>query len=419
MAKKPPKPGNGDGHEKREEDHRIGAPAPDNVTPITAHPPHKPVVAVSNREDDDTPTAEDIERLSSAFSKMIAAELRGEDTSLDDYVDADQFLSRVDDRVMDAIKRHQKEAELDLLNGTPSTQPSKAAKLFHPTRLLDENKAYRQFVREGHYTFVGEASLFEKYRGYHSQLDIDALETEFRRVDAEIRGLNDIIREELLFNFVNAVMGAEFGSFHSTYISETFHGVSDTAKALLRDLASYYTVTREQSQTLNLAYDHVNARFDNAALAEVINLPYRKGEYPARVEYAHVSRVIRPEGYYVVLYLIRSLVAALPVKTAKVVEEAVEREHLDLHITTINTRLIQPSKYLRNAFIALSRGYGTFEAFFTALHHFQSLLSKETNERVRLARLLVGLYDSLGLDISKTVSASAKRILADTEVGFF
>jgi hypothetical protein len=64
----------------------------------------------------------------------------------------------------------------------------------------------------------------------------------------------------------------------------------------------------------------------------------------------------------------------------------------------------------------LSRGHGSFEAFFTALHTFQNLLAKELNQRMRVARLLVGLYDSLGLEISKVITASTKRLLSDNEV---
>lgn len=405
MAKKPPKSGNGNGNDNQG----------DHVTPLHSVP--------KGETDDDARVRESVERLAGDFAKMLTSEMRGEEeTFLDEFeknLNPDDFTPKVADVVAEAVEKYGKDhhIELNKLNAEPALP--KIQKLMVPEKVLEANKAYRQLVAEGHYSFVGEPQLFEKFRGYHSALDVDKLETAFRRIDTEVRGLDQVTREELIFNFVNAVLaGSDFGIFRSLTSSDYFVGVSQESRNMLFELVQFYTVAREAAHAQSKGRDLV-AKIDAPAIFQVIDVPNRKGEYPLRVEYAHVARTIRPENYYLILYLIRCLAETLPSRTLKLLEQGAESDGLNLHITTINVRLMQPSKYLRNAFIALSRGYGSFESFFTNLNAFHTVLSNALNGQVRSARTLVNVFDSLGIDISKAVQASSKRILSDTEFSVF
>ncbi|BAW19162.1 hypothetical protein [Ralstonia phage RP31] len=363
--------------------------------------------------DEENLTPEDIEKFSKAIGKMWVAEMRGED--IEASIDPDEFVPAVTDSVAEAIKNYSETENVDLTMNL-NAEKNKIVMLFHPKKPLEANNAYRALVREGHYRFVGNENVFSKHRGYHGVIDKDTIERLLRRVDVEVRNMETLAREELLFNFVNAVLGSDLATNYGVFVStDQFSQVSPESQDLLRDLVLMYMDARDHARVSLKGYDKVNKDFDTKSVYELTEIPLSKfGDYPVRVEYAQVARTIRPKNYYLILQLIRALNAALPAKVQGSVETVLLAEHnVTLNVTAINSRLLNPSKYLRKAFIAISRGHGTFEAFFTALFDFQTMLDNDLNNKVKTARFMVSVYDSLGLDIAAVLKSSMKRILEE------
>lgn len=403
MAKKQKPPG--DGKDKKSEESKSS----DNVASIYENG----VTRTINLDKPEDISPEDVDRLTKAFGKFFEAEARRED--LDPHIDVDDFQLSVNSKVKDAIKKYGDDEGVDLMAGF-DTDRNKITMLFHPKFPMDANSAYRAMVKDGHYRFAGNEEVFGKYRGYHSVLDKDTIEQHFRRVDAEVRAMEALSREELLFNFVNAILSSDLATNHTAFVTtDQFKLVSPESQELLRDLVLFYMNAREHAKASMKGYEKVNKDFNANSIVELIEIPVAKEDrYPMRLEYAHIARSIRPKNYYAILQLIRALNAALPAKMQIALSEVIWAEHnIALDTSLANNRLVDPSKYLRKAFIAISRGYGTFEAFFTALNNFQQVLDQELNDKVTAARCLVAVYDSLGLNIAGVLKSSVRRILGE------
>lgn len=405
MAKKQ-KPGNGkngNSDEKKSESSN----SPENIVTIVEK-------GVSHTFDLDKPSdfsPEDIKKLSEAFTRVFAAEIQKQEPA--NYIDPDEFQPEATDKVAEAIKKYSDAENVNLMV-SQSAEQNKIAMLFHPKKLVEANSAYRAMVKEGHYRFVGNENVFDKHRVYKGKLARDSIESLLRRVDAEVRNMDPLSREELLFNFINAILSSDLATNHSTIVStDQFSLVSPDSQELLRDLVLLYMDVRDHVRATLKGYDKVNKDFTLKTLHELVELSAVKTEdYPVRVEYGHITRSIRPKDYYHVLQLIRALNAALPARAQNVVEDAVHNsENVSLDTSALGSRFFNPSKYLRKALIAISRGYGSFETFFTELFDFQQALERDLNNNIAAARCLVAVYDSLGLDIATVLKTSSRRIL--------
>lgn len=358
------------------------------------------------------------QKLGEAFGKMIAAEERGEDLELDDLIDLDEFNPNVIDTVGNAINAYSAEKDVDLSQGLVS-QFNKVEMLFHPKRVLESNEMYRAMTREGHYHFVSNeglfaSELFSQHRGYRGIINEDEVEKALRRVDSEARTLDPIQHDDLIYNFVNAILSSSFGSYNAVVTTDDFTMLSEEARGLIRDLIMLYADVRDISHALDKGRGRWgSAKFDDDTLDDLIHAAGVR-DYPARAEYAHITRQIRPPQYYRINALTRALAGALPNKVVHTVDAVLKQEGLTCDPGSLSIRLVAPSKNMRNALIAISQGFGSFQAFFTALNEYQKVLEEELNNRVAAARKLVALYDTLGLDIARTLEASRRRILGDS-----
>lgn len=354
------------------------------------------------------PTIDDIQdlgrKIGESFSRII-----------DDDVDEDDFGPRVDPYVETALQRFTERNELDLAdNPRTHVQRFAAALKPRPSQGLAANEPYRQLVREGHYRFSGNPVPFEEYRSYEGKIDAGTVEKLFRRVDAEVRNLDIILREELIHNFVNVILGFNFGVYHHSVSADFFQEVSPSSQALLRDLTTMYLQVSEHAEAIFKGVEKLRQEFNQKSIDQLIEVYNGVGsvDYPMRVEYSHITRVIRPAHYYMLLQLTVALTAALPLNVRESLEAVLESEYrINPVVAATRVTLLERSKYLRNAFIAISQGHGSFEAFFVALNEYQGLLDKELNDRVAVARHLVNTYDVLGLGIAEVLRNSVKRIL--------
>lgn len=356
-------------------------------------------------------SSEEIEKISKAFGKMFVAEMRGED--LEDHFDPDEIQPAVNDKVADAVKRY---CDSKNLSFTPSqySEQKKIAELFQPKQTVPGNKHYRALTQDGQYRLNIFDSVFVKYRNYRGYIDKDALEKMFRRLDAEVRTLDPVLREELLFTFINAILSNDVAQTGTFTEPEDYNMLKPESRQLVHDLALLYLDVREHGRVAQKGYEKINKRFNAESINAVADLNIEDiMVFSNHSDSIRPVRSIRPKTYYLILQLVRSLSAALPAKLQVALDNMLKEERgTSLDAGTINGRLFNPSKYLRRAFIALVQGRGSFEAFFTALMDVRNILENDLNNRIAAARALVDTYDSLGLDIVNVLQNSARRILS-------
>lgn len=402
------------------------------VTPITGggsgngNPPDEPssdkvtasdlaniAKALEGDMDPSDMSPEEIDKLSKAFGKMFIAEMRGEE--IEDHIDADQLLPEVNVTVAEAVQKYTDSKGLNLATNINAEQ-KKVAALLEPKERLKENRNYRVLVQDGYYHFSYSENIFSKYHDYRKSIDRDEAEKALRRVDAEVRNLDPISREELLFTFVNTILGNDVAPSGNYTEPDDFSMLKPESRVLVHDLAQLYINVREHGRVSLKGYDKVNRRFNAASITAVAELTIDDiSNFSIHADSIRSVRTIRPKTYYLILQLIKSLSAALPAKLQVALDNMLKEERgVSIDTSTINGRLFNPSKYLRRAFIALMQGRGSFEAFFTALMEVQSILERDLNDRVTAARALIDVYDSLGLDIANVLQHSAKRILSES-----
>lgn len=357
--------------------------------------------------EEDLQAFKDLGDMGAVFQEMMLAEITGEEP------DFSNFGTPPAPIVTNAVDLCGKQSDIDFSKNVWA-EMEKVKKLFTPAIVREDNSAYRALVRKGRHTVVKYLhQVFDELRDSAGVLDAAIGERAFRRLDTEINKLDDIAREDLLFNFSNEILSTSFAQPVNYWVNtENFDLLTNTNKTLLRDLLLFYNLAKEHTDASGRGHYLLNNEFGAAALNDIISLqekpPERAYDYETRLG---VSKNIQPEKYYQVLFLTRALFDALPTKVASVVESSLEKSFSDIRSTTSNNSLSNKSRYLRSAFIAIAQGRGSFEHFFIALYQYKLTLSTELYNKLEVARCLVGLYDSLDLNIGATLEASKKRIL--------
>lgn len=368
------------------------------------------------------PTAESIEMISKAFTKMILADERGEEP------DFSEFTTPPVPNVDSAVENY---AANEKNPGDNLLKRLAAVKLLfkpHPSSFKKENLGYRFLARatpakmkESNVSF---AAFFTDYRDYKDNLHGESIEKLMRDVDAEMRGLDQIVRDEINYNFVDMILTPDNTSeIRGWAIATTpaFTALSEKARKAISNLMLFYFHAKVHHHMYRKGYKTVNRDFDQKEIKSVIATYSRGGEVPDRIDVSSSffggnygsGRTISTREYKDLLILAKALYKALPDSFRDTVEAAMWLEaprSPDPTSNFENPKLQDTSRYLRNAFIAISQGRGLFESFATALLNYYKLLDEDLNHKVSIANQMVGLYDSLDLDISDTLNGSLQRI---------
>ncbi len=381
-------------------------------------------LVVNKTKDDKTDKAKQIGKaMGEAFSRMIEADMRGEDydENMDLALDADQFRSDVLPEVSAAIAR------LKLQKGMADGFSVK----MHPLGFLflgdqfggnqEVNESYRGLTRLARYKFYNRArhSLMQAQEESAEPIEI---ERRLRRVDSEMRQLDQTTREELLFNFTEGLLCYEHGhdAYHYGFSTESFLPLKDESRQELVQLAMRYARLWHDAKVMIDTWERITQRFNESTLSHLEDIDadtvYRDTAYSPRSTLVDRARLINADTYYLCVQLTKALSAALPTSFAKDVADVMSKEfHTDLEVSASDAKeyYSEPSRYLRQAFLALTQGNGTFENLATAILRFEDVVTRQLNARMSAARYMVNLYDALGLCIVDVLKGSHERILEE------
>jgi hypothetical protein len=368
---------------------------------------------------DKLPTEEDVARWGKMFTTVIMANERGEDPDLSEY------KQPVATAVEAAVERYAASLK------TPATDNlhkrlHEMAGLFTPDpgKTRPENRSYRFLTRrvksrisEDNIWFT---QLFPDALTYDKEIDAAAVEKQMRRIDTELRELDSVARGEFMFNFVDEILSTESEGDTAGYRGwrgdEQFSMLSEESRRVVRQVVLFYFYTRHHFKVSQAGWQAVNRQFNEEALEKLYQLQNEAIERPYYVEAVGAIRYVKEAEYKLLLQLPKALYNALPDSFRDSVEAAMSVAKIprpDITSANPNTQLVTASKYLRNAFIAISQNRGSLETFFTALYKFYSLLDTELNQKVEIANYMVALYDSLYLSIGPVLNESRKRILEE------
>jgi hypothetical protein len=362
------------------------------------------------------PVQEEVDRLGKMFTKMILAEERGEEP------DMSEFRIPVSQTVDTAVEKYAASERVTSSDNLHS-RLYKVKQLFepHPGGVNPDNLPYRFLARKATCKLndhgISFSGIFTEQRDYRKRIDGPEVEKMVRRLDTEVRGLDPIARDEMIFNFVSQVLETDsINSLRGWSISQghEFTMLSESSRKVLRDLVMFYFYTKAAAQMSAKGHLTVNQKFDKEVLDCLVAIQHehtRRGFHP---ESMTAIRYVAPSEYKDILCLSKALYNALPDAFRDTVEAAMwlnAPKNPDIVSSNSNQDTIDASKYLRNAFIAVTQGRGSFENFATAVIKYYELLDEELNHKVEIASYMVGLYDALNLKISDVLRESEKRIL--------
>lgn len=394
MAKKPPSNKNGDGKEP-----------PDlHLVNDEDNPPPR-------MDEEEEMTQEQLDRVTKAFTAMLKAEAMGQEPNYD------ELSVPVAPEVKEAIAATSSRLGIDL---TELVKRPMSFALFDQTAAgKSSNEAYRRMVLNGPYRLVGDHTPFlfsgSDAADLREPAQKDRLEAKFRRIDAELRQFDAISRDELVREFVNTILSHNFGSFSPWFTSDDFKPLPDESRELLRQLAFFYSDTRDLSQALGVANKKASVRkLDVDEVEQLVNIPklYREARLAGLLQRMGARR-IRPQALYDIILLAKALLGVFPHQMRMAIEAAAEQEGINSDLGAIGKDQVEGSKYLRNHFIAIAQGHGSFESFYTALYDYYHGMEQDMNQKIAFCAKLVQACDTLGLDIATALASSIARLTDD------
>lgn len=264
---------------------------------------------------------------------------------------------------------------------------------------------------------VSSRHIFQDHQTHSNRIDSDSVEKAVRKLDAEIRNLDPLLRNELNFavmeKIVRITSADEFRRYFSHH-DENFEVLSEASRKTLGDLIAFYCYVKEFNTLLVSGKEYVRRNLKNSdgkAITDLLNQKSDDRQIPLYRQYTVGDR-----DYKRILVLQAALFAALPNTFADTVKAAIlvsAKPKFDIEDELSNGDTLDASKQLRHSFIALAQNRGSFENFFSATYRLHQLLQRELDERMRVAHGLVHLYNSLGLDITEVIDKSRERILFD------
>jgi hypothetical protein len=387
VAKKPPS--NNGGHKGPPDLHDVNA----NNPP----PPH---------DEEEQMAEEEIDRVTKAFAAMLRADATGKEPDLS------EFEVGVAPEVKQAIAEINTRMNVDL--NSPILR-SPVSVLFESTGGLQVNEGYRKMTPYALHHLAGDHAPFLSgaVHDMRSQLEKNNFENRFRRLDAELRQLDSITRDEITLTFVNTILSSNFGNYSPAFTSDYFHPLSEDSRDLLRNLVMYYFDARDLGAALAQACK--KAKGNHLAAEDIeglIKLQTQQRHYPVHMHREPI-RDIRPEALYQIVLLAKALLAIFPRNLRISIEAALEMEGINSDLTAPAPDQVSHSKYIRNNFIAIAQNRGSFESFYTALFDYHWGLQEAMNEKIKFCRNLIATCDTLKLDIARVLRSSKSRLQDD------
>lgn len=365
--------------------------------------------------DSEITTVEEANTMGKMVSKLLVAERTGQDPDFSDFQVAP---------IPEVVEAIDKQLAHDTPDDTLHARLSKIGRLFAPNaaNVIPENFGYIHLTTPMadvaiYASGISTKDIFKKHQTHRNQIDTDSVEKAVRRLDAEIRNLDPLAREELNFVVMEKIIqtsaqGESRGYFFQHNIN--FDMLSDASKQTLSDLITFYNYVRTFNTLLTRTKEEVrrNVRSDGGVMLK--SLLNRKSSNPT-IPFHH-QYGISGDDYKCVLILKTALTAALPNTFADSVKAALQvtkKLQYDLDLEFYNGDTLEASKQLRHAFIALVQNRGSYENFFSTTFKLHTLLQRELEERMLVVHALVYLYNSLGLNIVDVIEKSKERILFD------
>lgn len=367
-------------------------------------------------------SAEDLELTSKVLSKMLVAEINGEDPDFGDLqpLPCAEVVNAIGQLLATEIFK----SEDDIV-----ARISNLSRLFgsNYARPLKENHGYRLMVKPlvggfSNYQKALDVSLvFKDHRNYNGAFDIDVVDKLIRQLDNEIRQLSPLEREEFSFNFMETIITKDTDGFRGWFPSyeDNIDSLSTDSRKTFGSIIQFYFVVKEYSRIIRDGGIYIRRQLkseDGRALKDIVNQAFDKPEVEIDLSRASPTRTtLYEDEYKLILGLNRALLLALPNTFADTIKVAIKiyaNTKYDIDFGKAY-ELDELSRNLRHAFIALTQGRGSFESFFKAIKAMYDAMQGRLEETIGVTRMLVNLYDSLGLNIKEILEKSKGRITFD------
>lgn len=364
------------------------------------------------------------ESIAATYGRLLGEVIASERTGIEP--DWDSLFPKAAPMIEEAVNAYlakEKDVKIDNLGKVLQT----VGLLFYPghSAKLAANQKLRMLARRGNCSFADDnfnsSYFFDDLRLFHTGFDQEALLKKIRRVDAELRNISSTEKEEFSHNLAECILSLQNETYRVrgwfNLNDQDFHMLGEESRKTLRDLVLMYTLAVEHHNVYRNGYEYVRT-FDTNKVNSLIDFAKKPAKYPfEETPNFGTVRYVKKDEYLNILTFGKALYEALPNGFQDTITAAMwvngDSVKVDISSSTVTPHIAKASQAMRNAFISLVQGRGSLESFFEHVIQYYGVLGAELNDRVKVLANLVGLYDSLGINIAEALEASCARLAFD------
>lgn len=251
-------------------------------------------------------------------------------------------------------------------------------------------------------------NVFIAHRFSEGDIDINSLRSKLRRLDLEVNLLDQLTKLGLIDNFSENILSNMFSVTSKVSYRPTPNefGIELESWILLSDLSLMYSAVKNNAALMEI---NSNVRLSEEKQFNSLFLEPQSTTRLSNFTYGvpHNRRLlINDNGYILLKQLLKAFHALLPTD----LQDQLYDHKLVLGNKTANGYRELSGK-LRNAFISIVQGAGSFLVFFELLYEFYQKQEQELNKNVIEYAAFVWLFDTIGLEIPKLLTESKDRIM--------